>query len=158
MKLLTFDASAFKVLAVSQVVQVGVVQQSLHTHNKISHSQQWLSTVWRNKDVTRKERSLLPLRGCSRRSDRFHPAWDFSQHTLSVKGKACLTVCVSIMWRWHLYQWRVREVVLPWSRAVQLWWRRRSRLDRSPRPWRLHRLQKKKQFLSQQLRDKTSGG
>lgn len=31
--------------------------------------------------------SFLPWRGCSRRSDRFHPAWDFSPHTLSVRGK-----------------------------------------------------------------------
>lgn len=41
MVILTFDASAFKVLPMSQVVQVGVVQQSLQKQNSSLFS-------WRN--------------------------------------------------------------------------------------------------------------
>lgn len=48
---------------------------------------------------------------------------------------------VSKLYLHFSYIFRGPERSSPWSQAVQLWWRRRSRLDRSPPLWRLHRLQ-----------------
>lgn len=91
----------------------------------------------------------------------------FSTHTVCTRGKRTLTqttapsaarvrdqtrrdFCDILVIKLHkLSKWIIcyaripQDGHLPWSRAVQLWWRRRSRPDRNPPLWRLHRLQQR---------------